>query len=845
MADIVDIGLGVDSRQVGKATDALDKLGKQGRKTETATQKMSTAFKVGLAGALAGTTAVIWKTIEAHREFTKTISQLSAITGATGQELQFYREEALLLGSTTTFAASEVATAFKLVASAKPDLLSSKEDLAAVTREVLTLAEAAGQTLPEAANALGSSLNQFGAGADQASRFINVLAAGSKFGASEVNNTAEALKNVGAVAATVGLSFEETNAAIQALASVSIKGAEAGTGLRSVLLKLSTQSKDEFNPEIVGLATALENLGAANLTTAEKTKLFGLESITAGSALIAQSGSLDTLIQKLTGTTTATEQARINVDNLDGDIKAMTSSWEGAALKLGSVFDPALRATTQLLTNVGKFAQQLGIGLEELGKDIGAFAAATAAVLTLDFELAGRIAELRGADREQAQERIDKIWEEKGAIEAKAQSEVAAAETQKIVDQETADRREVAKQKAQALRDVEAEEQQKKEEKAAEVAAKEEEREDEALQRKLDRLQEGMLSERELEQARMDEKNAIVEEAFERELITREEQDEILLELKAEFNEKNAEMDRAEEEMLGEALQRKLDRLREGLLAERDLEQVRMEEKNATAMEAFERELIDGEERDEILLEIKAEFNERVAEMDRAEEERKAAGREREIQAEQAKFERIFGMRSGTMKAGNDLASSLREGDLVNALDAGDRALSGAGKRNEKLFKLQKAVALANAIVTLPSAVMKSFDNGGGYPWGLIPAGLMLATGLLQIQQITSTQYQGGRQSGGPVSQQALVDIAERGPELLTQGSRQFLITGGQSGSVEPLKEFRGEGNKKGGPTFNIDARGADAEAVTRLEAMVRNLNGTFDQRAIGAALDARQRGIL
>ena len=771
MADIVDIGLGVDSRPVGKATDALEKLGKQGRKTETATQKMSTAFKVGLAGALAGTTAVIWKTIEAHREFTKTISQLSAITGATGEDLEFYRQEALLLGSSTTFAASEVATAFKLVASAKPDLLSSQEDLAAVTREVLTLAEAAGQTLPEAANALGSSLNQFGAGADQASRFINVLAAGSKFGASEVNNTAEALKNVGAVASTVGLSFEETNAAIQALASVSIKGAEAGTGLRSVLLKLSTQSKDEFNPEIVGFATALENLGAANLTTAEKTKLFGLESITAGSALISQAGSLDTLIQKLTGTSTATEQARINVDNLDGDIKAMSSSWEGAALKLGSIFNPALRATTQLLTNVGKFAQQLGIGLEELGKDIGAFAAATAAVLTLDFELAGRIADLRGDDREKAQERIDKIWEEKGAIEAKAQSEVAAAETQKLVDQETAARREVAKEKAQALRDVEAEAQQKKEEKAADVAAKEQERADEVAQRKPDRL-------------------------------------------------------------------------RDGLLAERDLEQVRMEEKNAIAAEAFERELITGEEQDEIRLELKAEFNERIAEMDRAEEERKAAAREKEIQAEQAKFERIFGMRSGTMEAGNELASSLREGDLTNALDAGDRALSGMGKQNEKLFKMQKAVALANAIVTLPSAVMKSFDNGGGYPWGLIPAGLMLATGLLQIQKISSAQYQGGRQSGGPVSQQALVDIAERGPELLTQGSKQFLITGGQSGSVEPLKEFRGEGNQKGGPTFNIDARGADPEAVTRLEAMVRSLNGNFEQRAVAANLDAVQRGI-
>lgn len=70
------------------------------------------------------------------------------------------------------------------------------------------------------------------------------------------------------------------------------------------------------------------------------------------------------------------------------------------------------------------------------------------------------------------------------------------------------------------------------------------------------------------------------------------------------------------------------------------------------------------------------------------------------------------------------------------------------------MFDLQKAFALANAVATLPSAVIKSFHNGGGYPWGIVPASLMAAAGAAQIQQIKSTQFGGGgggvkRPSGG------------------------------------------------------------------------------------------------
>ncbi|MCK4706857.1 MAG: phage tail tape measure protein, partial [Gammaproteobacteria bacterium] len=467
MVDIVEVGLAVDSTQVDKGKARLKKLGDQARKTEKATDKMSRAFKTGMVAAMAAATVAVFSAIKAHREFTKSISELSSITGAVGKDLEFFKNQSLQLGESTTFSASQVATAFKLIASAKPDLLESKEALALVTREVLTLAEASGLDLPQAANALGGALNQFSAGASEANRFINVLAAGSKFGASAINETSEAMKNVGAVASSMGLSFESTNAAIQALASVSIKGTEAGTGLRGVLLKLAKQSRDEFNPEIVGLEQAMKNLKDANLTTTEKMNLFGLESTTAATALIAQADSIGILTEKLTGTGVAMEQAAINTNNLDGDIKMMSSAWEGAALFIGDMFDHALRAVVQTMGGAAKIIKSIGIAIKDMGDALGWFMAATAAVLTLDFDALDKINETRDKNAQKLKDEYDLIWNINGALDAKKEKEEAilaakgeelAKEDQAAAGEKEAERLAAAMQASKLLREQEASE---------------------------------------------------------------------------------------------------------------------------------------------------------------------------------------------------------------------------------------------------------------------------------------------------------------------------------------------------------------------------------------------------
>lgn len=379
----------------------------------------------GLSAAYAGL-RIASTVINSHREFTAAISDLSAITGATGKDLDFLRKKSLEYGATTTLTATQVAEAFKLVASAKPDLLENASALAMVTKEVIALAEASGAALPEAAKILGSTLNQFGASADQASRFVNVLAAGAKFGASEIADTSMALKDVGLVAAGAGTSFEELNAALQAMAAVSIKGSEAGVGLRNVYLNLASQSNAKFKPSVVGLTQAIKNLKAAQLSDVQLLEIFGKKNIIAAKALISQSDSLGTLTEKLTGTTTAYDQAAIKVDNLDGDIKKMNSAWESTALLLGAVFDPALRGVVQLLTWTSKVVKSIIIAIKDMGDAIGAYAAAAVAALSLDFKGASAILKARKAEAAANEEALTAIWKHKKAVVVAAESEAVS-----------------------------------------------------------------------------------------------------------------------------------------------------------------------------------------------------------------------------------------------------------------------------------------------------------------------------------------------------------------------------------------------------------------------------------
>lgn len=313
---------------------------------------------VGALGVTIGLTAVIAgmrSAIETGRVFQKSISELSAITGATGKDLDFLSERAKLLGRTTTLSASEVAIGFKLIASAKPDLLESGEALAQVTQQAITLAEAAGITLPQAAAALGNSLNQFSVGAEEASRFVNVLAAGSQKGASEIPELTAALKVAGTVAANAGISFEETIATIETLGEVGIKGAEAGTIFRNVVLRLQKEGIERLDPAVQGLRGALKNLNAEQRSTTDLIKLFRTESFAGAVALLNRIDRTEELQAAITATNIAEQQAIINTSNLDGKMKQLNSAIEGLQIALADGALPGLE------DGVGFFAEWINV----------------------------------------------------------------------------------------------------------------------------------------------------------------------------------------------------------------------------------------------------------------------------------------------------------------------------------------------------------------------------------------------------------------------------------------------------------------------------------------------------
>ncbi|KJM06446.1 phage tail tape measure protein [Enterobacter chengduensis] len=367
MADVASLAVGLHlnaanfkSQLMGAYGDAENSSRRFNRNAQEDAKKTDEAYSrmgktiTGVAGRLAGFAGAglsLGAIITTTREYGQALSDLSAITGATGDQLKTLDEAAQEMGRSTEYSASQAVEALKLMASAKPELLQTADGLTEATKSALTLAQAAGSTLPDATRTLALSLNQFGAGAQEADRYINVLAAGAKFGASEIADTAAAIKNGGVAAAQAGVGFETLNAAIQVLAEREIKGGEAGTALRNVILALEKGTDKTLKPSVVGLSGALENLSKKNLSTAQAVKLFGVENINAASVLVDNRSKLDALTQALTGTQTAHEQAAIRVNNLNGDIMGLTSAFEGMIIKIGQSSTGPLRSGIQSVTD--------------------------------------------------------------------------------------------------------------------------------------------------------------------------------------------------------------------------------------------------------------------------------------------------------------------------------------------------------------------------------------------------------------------------------------------------------------------------------------------------------------
>ena len=372
-----------------RAVKSLDDIDRASVNTDSSVKALNTTINKAtqaILGFVAAEQALgkIKEAIGVQVKFAAAVSELGSITGAAGEDLKFYSDAAKEFGSTSSKSASEAVEAFKLIASAAPQLLESRDALKEVTQQALTLSEAAGISLPQAASALTSSLNQFDLSADNSADIINILAAAAKEGASEIVDTVAVLKDAGVVSANANVSFIETNAAIQALAKGMIKGAEAGTGLRNIITILETSTDKALRPSIVGLSGAIDNLSKRNLNATQMVKMFGRENITAASVLIKFRGEMDRVAGAIGGTNEAFRQAADNANNLDGDIKALGSAYESLQIRIGELGGDELRAFTQSLTTMTQAMAGNESAMEEWSgiiDGVGIAAQATATVI--------------------------------------------------------------------------------------------------------------------------------------------------------------------------------------------------------------------------------------------------------------------------------------------------------------------------------------------------------------------------------------------------------------------------------------------------------------------------------
>jgi TP901 family phage tail tape measure protein len=292
------------------------------------------------------------KTIGTIAQFEERMSGVQAVTGAVGADFDALTATARELGAVTRFSASEAAAGMEFLGRAGFDTLQIIDAMPGV----LALAAAGQLSLAEAADIASNVLQGFGESADQADRAADILAATAASTNTNVSQLGQAMSFVAPVAAQLGITMEDTAAAIGALSNAGVQSTRAGTGLRKVLSTLASlgaKTKEELrgmgvavenlNPATNDLQTIIRTLGEANLDTAKSFEIFGDRGAVAATILAevgTQSedvqGSLASLIVVTNNAAGAAQRmADIMSDNVPGAFRNLRSAFEEAILQVG------------------------------------------------------------------------------------------------------------------------------------------------------------------------------------------------------------------------------------------------------------------------------------------------------------------------------------------------------------------------------------------------------------------------------------------------------------------------------------------------------------------------------
>ena len=282
--------------------------------------------------------------------FEQTMNNLQAVLNASSEDMERLRDQAMELGSSTAFSASQVGDAQTELALIFGDVERTTKTLP----DVLNLASAGQLEMGEAAKLVGSQMNAFGLTVDDTQRIVDVLAKAASSGATTVRELAPALRQVAPAAKLANLSIERTAAFIVALRDIGLQAEQAGTAFRNIIVRLTeSRPPQDFLVALSDIGVRFEDLkalaqrgeyeeifrrlGDAGLDAATAISLFGTEGFSAGANLSESISKVDALTESLIGAEGWAEQMRlIQEQGLPGAIAAFRSALEGLQLELGS-----------------------------------------------------------------------------------------------------------------------------------------------------------------------------------------------------------------------------------------------------------------------------------------------------------------------------------------------------------------------------------------------------------------------------------------------------------------------------------------------------------------------------
>lgn len=319
--------------------------------------------------------------LKTSADFEKGISNIKAVTGASGEEIKKLRDLSIQTGKDTAFSASEAAKGIEELAKAG---LTTEQILDGGLKGALDLAAAGELELGEAAEIASTALNAFKRDGISVTQAANLLAGAANASATDVKEMKFALSMCASVASSVGISFKYTSTALAVFAQNGLKGSDAGTSLKTMLLNLQPKTKQQVaafkelelvtkdgtsafvdaNGHMKSMSEIAELLKThtEKLTDAQRQQvletMFGTDAIRAATIMSKEGAKGFTEMYDSMSKVTAAETAAEKMNNLKGSIEEFKGSVETAAIQLGTAMIPTIRSLTDHLKGlVDKFIQ--------------------------------------------------------------------------------------------------------------------------------------------------------------------------------------------------------------------------------------------------------------------------------------------------------------------------------------------------------------------------------------------------------------------------------------------------------------------------------------------------------